>query len=87
MPFSKKHFHKYLPLFPLAIEQLDLREYDLIISSSHAFAKGIVTSPDQLHISYVHTPMRYAWDQMHLYLEKSKLSKSLVLVRLEGSTI
>ena len=45
------------------------------MSSSHAFAKGILTSPDQLHISYVHTPMRYAWDQMHTYLEKSTLSK------------
>ena len=75
LPFSKKHFHNYLPLFPLAIEQFDLREYDLIISSSHAVAKGVITSPDQLHISYIHTPMRYAWDQMHTYLEKSLLSK------------
>ena len=68
-------FKAILPFLPYAIEQLDLRKYDLIISSSHAFAKGILTSPDQLHISYVHTPMRYAWDQMHTYLEKSKLSK------------
>ena len=52
LPFSKKHFHNYLPLFPLAIEQFDLREYDLIISSSHAVAKGVITSPEQLHISY-----------------------------------
>ena len=75
-PFSKKHFHKYLPLFPLAIEQLDLREYDLIISSSHAVAKGVITSPDQLHISYIHSPMRYAWDQMNVYLKNSSYSKS-----------
>ena len=75
LPFSKKHFHKYLPLFPLAIEQLDLREYDLIISSSHAVAKGVITSPDQLHISYIHSPMRYAWDQMNVYLNNSSYTK------------
>jgi len=75
LPFSKKHFHKYLPLFPLAIEQLDLREYDLIISSSHAVAKGVITSPDQLHISYIHSPMRYAWDQMNVYLKNSSYKK------------
>tara|TARA_A100001015_G_scaffold214674_1_gene240998 strand:+ start:3377 stop:4555 length:1179 start_codon:yes stop_codon:yes gene_type:complete len=75
LPFGKTNVQSYLPFLPYAIEQLDLRKYDLIISSSHAFAKGILTSPDQLHISYVHTPMRYAWDQMHTYLEQSKLSK------------
>ena len=69
LPFSKNHFHKYLPIFPLAIEQFDLRDYDLIISSSHSVAKGIITSPDQLHISYIHSPMRYAWDQMNVYLK------------------
>ena len=78
LPFSKKHFHKYLPLFPLAIEQLDLREFDLIISSSHAVAKGVITSPDQLHISYIHSPMRYAWDQMHVYLDSSSYMKSKI---------
>ncbi len=75
LPFSRKNFHKYLPLFPLAIEQFDLREYDLIISSSHAVAKGVITSPDQLHISYIHTPMRYAWDQMNVYLKNSLYTK------------
>ena len=75
LPFGKTNVQSYLPFLPYAIEQLDLRKYDLIISSSHAFAKGILTSPDQLHISYVHTPMRYAWDQMNTYLEKSTLSK------------
>ena len=75
LPFSKKHFHKYLPLFPLAIEQFDLRDYDLVISSSHAVAKGVITSPDQLHISYIHSPMRYAWDQMNIYLNNSSYSK------------
>ncbi len=82
LPFSKKHFHKYLPLFPLAIEQLDLREFDLIISSSHAVAKGVITSPDQLHISYIHSPMRYAWDQMHVYLESSSYMKSKINILL-----
>ncbi|AQL29773.1 MULTISPECIES: glycosyltransferase [unclassified Prochlorococcus] len=75
LPFSKKHFHKYLPLFPLAIEQFDLREYDLVISSSHAVAKGVITCPDQLHISYIHSPMRYAWDQMNTYLKDSSYKK------------
>jgi len=75
LPFSKKHFHNYLPLFPLAIEQFDLREYDLIISSSHAVAKGVITSPEQLHISYIHSPMRYAWDQMNTYLINSSYKK------------
>ena len=75
LPLGKTNVQSFLPFLPYAVEQLDLRKYDLIISSSHAFAKGIITSPDQLHISYVHTPMRYAWDQMHTYLEKSTLSK------------
>ena len=75
LPFGKTHVQHFLPLLPFAIEQLDLRNYDLVVSSSHALAKGVLTSPDQLHISYVHTPMRYAWDQMYTYLKKSKLSK------------
>src|SRR5205085_6014919 len=58
LPFSKKYYHAYLPLMPLAIEQLDLSAYDVIISSSHAVAKGVIISPHQLHISYVHSPMR-----------------------------
>mgnify|MGYP001200702464 FL=1 len=75
LPFSKKHFHKYLPLFPFAIEQFDLDEYNLVLSSSHSVAKGVITSPDQLHISYIHSPMRYAWDQMHIYLNQSSYKK------------
>ena len=76
LPFSRNHFHKYLPVFPLAIEQFDLREYDLVISSSHAVAKGVITSPEQLHISYIYSPMRYAWDQMNVYLKNSSYTKS-----------
>ena len=75
LPFSKKHFHKYLPLFPFAIEQFDLDQYNLVLSSSHSVAKGVITSPDQLHISYIHSPMRYAWDQMHIYLNQSSYKK------------
>jgi len=71
LPFGVAHVQKYLPLLPFAIEQLDLEGYPLIISSSHLVAKGILTSPDQLHISYVHTPVRYAWDQMNIYLQRS----------------
>jgi glycosyltransferase involved in cell wall biosynthesis len=75
LPFAKTKFRQYLPLMPLAIEQLDLSAYDLIISSSHAVAKGVLTSPNQLHISYVHSPIRYAWDLQHQYLQESNLEK------------
>tara|TARA_B100000212_G_scaffold333009_1_gene301896 strand:+ start:5568 stop:6734 length:1167 start_codon:yes stop_codon:yes gene_type:complete len=74
LPFSKTHIQNYLPLIPFAIEQLDLSDYRLIVSSSHLAAKGVLTSPSQIHISYVHTPMRYAWDQMNIYLKQSTLS-------------
>ena len=75
LPFQRNHFQKYFPLFPLAIEQFDLSEYQIVVSSSHIAAKGVLTSPDQLHISYVHTPIRYAWDQMNTYLKSSTLCK------------
>src|SRR5688572_14828836 len=60
LPGVQKHYAKYLPLLMLAVEQIDLSGYDLVISSSHAVAKGIITGPDQIHLSYVHSPMRYA---------------------------
>jgi len=72
LPFQKR-FRNYLPLMPMAIEQFDLRPYDLVISSSHAFAKGALTSSEQLHLTYVHTPIRYAWDMHHEYLEQQGL--------------
>ena len=75
MPWGVSHVQQYLPLLPLAIEQIDLSSADLVISSSHLVAKGVLTSPDQLHVSYVHTPVRYAWDQMHAYLERSALAR------------
>jgi glycosyltransferase involved in cell wall biosynthesis len=77
LPFAKKHYRAYLPLMPLAIEQLDVSAYDLVISSSHAVAKGVITGPDQIHISYVHSPIRYAWDLQHQYLKESGLDKGL----------
>ncbi|CAL80662.1 putative Glycosyl transferase, group 1 family protein [Bradyrhizobium sp. ORS 278] len=71
MPGLGKYHRSYLPLMPLAIEQLDLSRYDLVISSSCAVAKGVLTGPEQLHIAYVHSPMRYAWDLQHQYLQES----------------
>jgi glycosyltransferase involved in cell wall biosynthesis len=76
-PLARNGVQKYLPFLPLAIEQLDLREYDIILSSSHAVAKGILTTPDQLHICYCHSPMRYAWDLTFDYLKASKLGNGL----------
>jgi glycosyltransferase involved in cell wall biosynthesis len=67
LPFANPHFRQYLPLMPLAIEQFDLSNYDLILSSHHAVAKGVLTRADQLHICYVHTPVRYAWDLQSQY--------------------
>jgi glycosyltransferase involved in cell wall biosynthesis len=74
LPWAQTHFRAYLPLMPLAMEQLDLSAYDLVISSNHAVAKGVITGPNQLHLSYVHSPMRYAWDLQHQYLEESGLA-------------
>lgn len=75
LPFVKKKYRAYLPLMPFAIEQLDLTEYDLVISSSHAVAKGVITSPNQLHICYCYSPIRYAWDMKFEYLKESNLTK------------
>ncbi|MDZ7853759.1 MAG: glycosyltransferase [Halomonas sp.] len=69
MPLARRHYRHYLPLMPYAIEQFDLRGFDLVISSSHCVAKGVVTHPGQTHICYCHTPMRYAWDMKEAYLE------------------
>ncbi len=76
-PFAKKLYRSYLPWMPLAIEQLDLSSYDLVISSSHAVAKGVITGPNQVHISYIHSPMRYAWDLQHQYLKETGLDRGI----------
>ncbi|MBC1261418.1 glycosyltransferase family 4 protein [Synechococcus sp. BSF8S] len=75
LPWGVSHVQQYLPLLPLAIEQLDLAGFPLVLSSNHLVAKGVLTGPDQLHISYVHTPVRYAWDQMHAYLAGSAIAR------------
>ena len=77
LPFARTAFRRYLPLFPRAIEQFDLSAYDLVISSSHAVAKGARTTPAQLHICYCYTPMRYAWDLHDQYLRQVGLDKGI----------
>lgn len=77
LPLAKKYFRYYLALMPLAMEQFDLAGYDLVLSSSHAVAKGVLTGPDQVHISYVHSPIRYAWDLQNQYLQESGLTSGL----------
>ena len=77
LPFARRAFRHYLALMPLAVEQFDLSGYDLVLSSSHAVAKGVLTGPDQFHISYIHSPMRYAWDLQHQYLRETKLDRGL----------
>lgn len=71
LPGAKRHYQKYLPLMPLALEQLDLTAYDLVLSSESGPAKGVITRPDALHICYCHSPMRYVWDMYHQYLARS----------------
>jgi glycosyltransferase involved in cell wall biosynthesis len=77
LPLARQGVQKYLPLLPLAIEQLDLRDYDIILSSSHAVAKGVLTAPHQCHVCYCHTPMRYAWDLTFDYLQNSRVGQGL----------
>ncbi len=77
LPKVKKYYRKLLPFCPLAIESFDLSSYDIVISSSHVVAKGVITGPDQPHISYVHSPARYAWDLTHEYLKQTKLDRGI----------
>jgi glycosyltransferase involved in cell wall biosynthesis len=77
LPFARTAFRRYLPLFPRAIEKIDVSAYDLVISSSHAVAKGVRTSREQLHICYCYTPMRYAWDLQDQYLRQVGLDRGI----------
>jgi len=77
IPFVDKKYRYLLPIMPYAVESLNLTEYDLVISSSHAFAKGVLTGSNQIHISYIHTPMRYAWEMYHRYLRDFRLDRGL----------
>jgi glycosyltransferase involved in cell wall biosynthesis len=74
LPFKSKHYRHYLPLFPTAIELFNFKDYDLIISTSHCVAKGVRPPPDTLHISYIHSPMRYVWDMYEDYFGSDKLN-------------
>ena len=72
---AKTKHRSFMPLMPIAVEQFDVSGYDLVISSSHAVAKGVITGPNQVHISYIHSPMRYAWDLQHTYLAELGLAR------------
>ncbi len=74
LPFLKSRYRHYLPLFPLAVELFNLGGFDLIVSSSHCVAKGAIPPPDALHISYIHSPIRYAWNQYFAYFSPERLS-------------
>jgi len=74
LPFLKSKYRSYLPLYPIAAELFDLQDYDLVVSTSHCVAKGIIPRPDALHISYIHSPMRYAWNQYFSYFSKQRLN-------------
>jgi glycosyltransferase involved in cell wall biosynthesis len=76
-PLMRTHYRHYLPLLMLAIEQLDLGDYDVVLSSSASIGKGVLTRPDQLHVAYVHSPMRYAWDMQHQYLRDAGLTRGV----------
>ena len=77
LPGARKHYRSYLPLMPLAVEQLDLSPYDLVISSSSCVAKGVITGPNQKHICMCYTPVRYAWDLQHQYLHEAGMDKGI----------
>jgi UDP-N-acetylmuramyl pentapeptide phosphotransferase/UDP-N-acetylglucosamine-1-phosphate transferase/glycosyltransferase involved in cell wall biosynthesis len=77
MPMARQRHRHYLPLMPLAIEQLDVGAYDIVISSSYVAAKGVLTRPDQLHVCYCHSPVRFAWDMQHQYLNETGLDSGL----------
>jgi glycosyltransferase involved in cell wall biosynthesis len=77
LPGARRRYRSYLPLMPLAVEQFDLSAYDLVISSSYAVAKGVLTGPDQLHLCLCYSPIRYAWDLQHQYLRESGLERGI----------
>lgn len=78
LPFARHRYRQYLSVMPLAVEQFDLSAYDMVISSSHAVAKGVLTGPDQLHICMCYSPMRYAWDLQHQYLRETGFDRGFM---------
>lgn len=75
LPWARRNHRLFPPLMPLAIEQFNFRGFDMVLSDSSSYAKGVITGPETLHISYMHTPMRYAWDDCHKYVEDFGLSR------------
>jgi glycosyltransferase involved in cell wall biosynthesis len=78
LPLVHRYYRNLLHFWPMAVEQLDVSSYDLIISSHHSVAYGVLTGPGQVHVSYVHSPMRYAWDLQHEYLRQARLDRGLM---------
>ncbi len=85
LPFAKKRYQFYLPLMPMALEELDLSEYDLVISSESGPAKGVIASPGAYHVCYCHSPMRYVWDQYSVYKSQASPLKRAVMPMLASS--
>ena len=79
LPFARRLYQKYLPFMPAALEALDLTSYDLVISSESGPAKGVISSPDAVHICYCHSPMRYLWDQYHVYRAQAGFLAKLMM--------
>jgi glycosyltransferase involved in cell wall biosynthesis len=77
LPGARKRYRSYLPLMPIAVEQFDMTAYDLVISTSSAVAKGVITGPDQVHVSYTFSPIRYAWDLQGTYLRESGIDRGI----------
>ncbi|NQV90393.1 glycosyltransferase [Candidatus Uhrbacteria bacterium] len=75
LPFGRRKYQWYLPLMPTATEHYNLSEYDVVLSSTSAFAKGVITREDALHVCYCHTPTRYLWSDTHSYLEELRIPK------------
>src|SRR5262245_46371684 len=84
LPMAKKMYKHYLPLMPMALQQLDLTDYDLIISSESGPAKGVIARPDALHVCYCHSPMRYLWDQYPAYKKNAGLVSGMMMPMLMG---
>lgn len=81
LPYAKTKHRYYLPLFPRAVETFNLSDFDVVVSSSHAVAKGVKTNKKQLHISYCYSPMRYAWDNADEYLTGFKGSVAKLFIK------
>jgi glycosyltransferase involved in cell wall biosynthesis len=79
LPGAARHYQKYLPLMPMALEQFDLRGFDLVISSEAGPAKGVIAAPDAMHLCYCHSPMRYLWDHYHDYAASSGRAARMVM--------